>query len=372
MTVASRLGGPVVATVGIHGLLMAVYLWHFGGDPSAFVCAGANRVGKPPYEAVTCVCGPSGHDGQFYYSLARAPLTRHGDDLDLASYRHVRIIFPALCWAVSGGSPWFVFYAMPAVNLVAIAAMAGIGAAWAMRHGRNPWWGLLLPVGLNAGISLIHNFTDCLSSLAVVGLLAAWLSRRPAWLITLLAAAAVFSREQNLFAVGLIGVFALVQARRDAVLGIAVAVAAWVGWVGLLVSAYGQLPLVPGDQNLALPLRGIVFRISQLGQAGGHVSTRLAIVQGFGLLHLLLLLAAGVCMLRWRIAAEVRALLAAGVVLAVVTGTGPYTDFSSYLRVFAWVPIGMWFGSMAAGRSWPLWLMTPAFLCSLAAALRWA
>ena len=74
-----------------------------GGDPSALVCGGENRIGRFPYEAITKVCGPSGHDGQFYYALSRFPWQKHGDDLDAPALRHVRILYPAICWALSAG-----------------------------------------------------------------------------------------------------------------------------------------------------------------------------------------------------------------------------------------------------------------------------
>src|SRR5262249_5920195 len=113
-----RVVGPVLATVALHAGFLAVYLGRLDGDPSALVCAGENRIGCFPYEAVTRACGPSGHDGQFYYALARAPWQRHGADIDLPAYRHVRILYPALCWALSAGDPVLLLYVMPAVNLL--------------------------------------------------------------------------------------------------------------------------------------------------------------------------------------------------------------------------------------------------------------
>ena len=375
MHTASRLAGPVLVTVAIHAVLMGLYLRYFNGDPSGFVCLATSRLGVPPYEAITRAAGPGGHDGQFYYALARAPFQAHGADIDLPPLRHVRILYPLVCWACSGGEPHLLIYVMPAVNLLAVAGLAGLGAAWALRCGQSAWWGVLLPVGLNAGISLIHNFTDCFSSLAVVALLAAWLAGGRAWLIALLAAAALFSREQNAFVVVVVAAFALARGRRYAALGAAAALVAWAGWVGLLWATYGHPPWVTGDQNIAFPFRGVVFRVWHLGDVGDlgqRFSTRLALVQGLGLLYLLLTLGLAVWMLRWPVGGEVRVLAAGGVLLAVVTGVGPYSDFASYLRVFAWVPIALYFGSLAAGRCWPLRLMAPALLCSLGATLRWA
>jgi hypothetical protein len=364
--------GPVLATLLLHAGFLAVYLGRLDGDPSALICAGENRIGRFPYEAITKACGPSGHDGQFYYALARAPWRRHGADIDLPSYRHVRILYPALCWAVSAGHPVLLFYVMPSVNLLAVAGLAALGAGMALYHGRSAWWGFLLPVGVNAGLSLTHNFTDCVSSLAVFGLLAAWLMNKPWATITLWAAAAVFAREQNVAVAGLVALAALVKGRRDVAAGLAVVGAAWLAWVAVLWTAYGSPPYVSGGANVSVPLSGLLYRFQHLGDTGQRISLRLGIIHLLSLLHLLVLLAAGLWVLRWRGARTVGLLLIGGIVLTLLGGYGIYTDFSSYLRVFVWVPIGLWCAAIPAGRTWPMALLTPGFLWSLVAALRYA
>src|SRR5438105_2993195 len=100
-----RLWRPVTAAAVVHLLFLAVYLGKHGRDPSVLACAGALRAGLPPYECVTRTVGPSGHDGQFYYSLARAPWRCHGLDIDVPAGRHLRIGYPALCWLLSAGEP---------------------------------------------------------------------------------------------------------------------------------------------------------------------------------------------------------------------------------------------------------------------------
>jgi hypothetical protein len=369
---APRILGPAAAAVAVHLLLMGLWLGRAGGDPSSFLCAGANHVGRPPYEAVTWAGGPAGHDGQFYYALARAPLGRHDADIDHPPLRQVRLLYPAVCWALTGGHPRLLLYVMPAVNLLAVAALAGLGARVALAHGRSPWLGLLLPLGANVGISLVHNFTDCLACLAVSGLLWAWVRGAPAAAVTAWAAAALFSREQNLLVVAPLVPAALAAGRRRAAAGVALACLAWAGWVALLWSAYGRLPLARGGQNLTAPFGGAAGLLRHLGDTGLRRSCRLALLQGLSLAHLALLLAAGVVAAGWPVSRFVRLVLAAGVALAVLGGPGIYADFSSYLRVFAWAPLGLWFCGVATGRSWPLWLLAPGLLWSLAAALRYA
>src|SRR6185437_13003064 len=126
----ARLWRPVAAAALVHLLFLAVYLAKHHGDPSVLVCAGSQRTGVPPYEYVTRTVGPSGHDGQFYYSLARAPWRCHDFDIDVPAGRHLRIGYPALCWLVSAGQPRLLFYVMPAINFLAIVALSALGRFW--------------------------------------------------------------------------------------------------------------------------------------------------------------------------------------------------------------------------------------------------
>src|SRR5689334_9259721 len=144
-----RVVGPCLVAAGFHAALLAAYVAAFGGDPSALVCAARERLGRPPYECLRTGFDRNGYDGQFYYALARAPWRRHGSDIDAPAVRHARILYPALSWLFSGGDARLLVWVMPAVNLLAIAALAGLGAAVACRHGLGAWWGALLPLAVN-------------------------------------------------------------------------------------------------------------------------------------------------------------------------------------------------------------------------------
>ncbi len=260
------------------------------------------------------------------------------------------------------GHPVLLFYVMPAVNLFAVAALAGLGAWTALVHGRSGWWGFVLPLGVNAGLSLTHNFTDCISTLAVFGLLSTWLRRGSWWSVTLWAGAAVFAREQNALVIGIVGLSALWQGRRSAAAGIGAVAILWGGWVALLWTAYGAPPWVSDGQNLAQPLSGLVYRFQHLGDTGQRISVRLGILHLASTLHLIVLLGAGVWALRRAVPTEIALLLAGGIALTLLTGWGVYVDFSSYLRVFVWVPLGLWLACLATGQrladgpaySWPV------------------
>jgi hypothetical protein len=361
---------PAVAALLLHALLVATFQGKHGWDPSALVCAGGDRAGRPPYEAISSPIGVSGEDGQFYYSLARSPWRAHEGDIDLPPYRHLRIFYPAVCWLCTGGHPRLLLYVMPAINLLAIAGLAGIGAAVASAHGRSPWWGLLVPLAVNSGLSLLHNFTDCLSNLAAFGLVAAWLMRARWPVLVACAATAAFSREQNLALLVVVLAAALWTGRPKAAAGMAAVLLAWAGWAGFLWSVYGQCPLLFGGGNFDVPCAGLAYRWSHLGHNGDdRFSRRLAIIHFLSILHLSLLLPLGVYVALKSQSRMVAIVLFAGVALALTGGAGIYVGFNSYMRVFAWVPMATWLGTIARPARWPLLALSPGALWSLVVAL---
>src|SRR5438552_3202983 len=131
--------GPIVAAVALHAVLLAIYVHRHGDDPAALVCVGENRIGRPPYEALTTSIGSDGYDGQFYYALARNPWKRHAAGIDSPAARHLRLLYPAVCWLFSHGAPRLLIWIMPLVNLLVIGGLAGLGSMLALRHGMNVW-----------------------------------------------------------------------------------------------------------------------------------------------------------------------------------------------------------------------------------------
>src|SRR5947208_2226107 len=139
--------------------LMAAYAARFDFDLSAFVCAGSDSTREWPLEHVPVRLSADGFDGQFYYVIARSPWTtqdrRH---VTPPGYRHLRVCYPALAWAFSGlGDPVALLAVMPALNLLAVAGIAGLGACFASHFGRSRWWGVLVPFLLNAGTPALRN-----------------------------------------------------------------------------------------------------------------------------------------------------------------------------------------------------------------------
>jgi hypothetical protein len=361
-----RLAGPVLAAVAFHVAVLAAYVAAFHGDLSSLVCVARERLGRTPYEHIHTGFDRNGYDGQFYYAIARAPWRRHDLGLDAAAIRQARILYPALSWALSAGDPRRLLWAMPLVNLLAIAALAALGAAVAVHHGLCPWWGALLPFAVNAGMPALRNLTDVLSTLTVCALLVAWMLRWPWWVTVLCAAAALFSREQNVAVVGLVLLFAIRLRHRPLIAGLATALVVWSAWLCVLRIFYGEWSLLPAGGNLSSPLSGILYRWTHLTAES----------RGFAVFHVIcmvtLTLQLGLSLWLWRTSGErlVHLVALAGAGLAVLGGVSLYGDNWSYTRVFAWLPLGVWLGCVQARWRWPLAALSAPCVLPLAVLLR--
>jgi hypothetical membrane protein len=355
---------PVVAAVVLHGLILALYLAAFHGDASALVCVDQKQIGTPPYEAVTVGFGSGGFDGQFYYVIARNPWRFHPTSLDLPAYRHVRLLYPVLAWVLSGGGDaWRLFWALPAINLAAIGGLTWLGVRLARHFGVNVWWGFLLPLAVNDGMSLLRDLTDPLATFTICGLVAAWLLGDRDRYLGMWSAAAVFSREQNVAVVLVVLAAALATRRYRAALVLVVVVGIWAAWVGVLHAGYGAWPFLPRhDYFFGKPFQGMWFRWTHLGQSGSRLSAGLHFLR-----MLLLTIHCGLALyLAARTPDRVVSLLAlGGVALAVLTGIASYEDAWSYTRVFVWVPLAVWLAGVRLRWSPPMWLLTPVCLWPL-------
>jgi hypothetical protein len=359
----------VVITVGIHAFLMALHVIKLKGDISGLVGASHNVVGRPPYEAITKSIGPGGYDGMFYYAIARNPWKRLDQGIDAAPVRHLRILYSAICWLCSGGNARLLLWVMPAVNLAAIAGLAWLAAGFALRNNMSPRWGIVLPVAVNACIPALRNLTDSVSTLAVFGLMVSWLTNSSWWSLTLWAAAAVFSREQNVAVLLIVLGTSLVSRRPAVAAGMGVTLLFWISWVCLLRKTYGMWPFLPTQGNFGMPLTGLFYGWTHLG--GFRDSRRLAIFNASSLAHLVLQMGLALYILWRKSLGVVGLLLLLGLLLAVVAGPEICNDLISYRRVLVWLPLGIWLGSIHCRQSWPMVLLAPAGLWSLAAALRY-
>jgi hypothetical protein len=357
---------PVAAAITLHLTLLTVYLAAFHGDLSALVCVGQNQIGTPPYEAVRTGFATGGFDGQFYYAIARNPWTWHAAELDVPAYRHVRLLYPALAWALSGGGdPYLLFWALPLINLAAIAGLAWLGVRLAQHYGVNVWWGFVLPLAVNDGMPLLRDLTDPLATFTLCGLLASWLLGGKWYHLALWTAAALFSREQNVAVVLVVLAAALGTARYRTAAAVSAVLAIWGGWVALLHASYGAWPVLPrSDYFFGVPFKGMWFRWTNLGFSGSRMSAGLHFCR-------MLLLTLHCCLalyLAARTPDRVVSLLAlGGVALAVLTGMSSYEDAWSYTRVFVWVPLAVWLAGVRLRLARPMWLLVPVSVWPLIA-----
>jgi hypothetical protein len=362
----SRFFLPIATTVALHLAMLGAYLTAFHGDLSALVCVGQKWIGQPPYEAVRVGFASGGFDGQFYYAIARNPWQWHAEILDVPACRHVRLLYPALAWALSGGGDALhLFWALPLINLAAIAGLAWMGVRLACHFGVSPWWGFVLPLAVNDGMPLLRDLTDPLATFTVCGLLASWLLGGRWYHLSLWATAALFSREQNAAVVLVVLAAALWTQRYRTALGFVAALAVWGVWVNLLHAGYGSWPVLPrSDYFFGVPFKGMWFRWTNLDHSGSRIS---------GLLHLgrmlLLTIHCGLALyLATRTPDRVVALVGlGGVALAVLTGMASYEDAWSYTRVFVWIPLAVWLASVRLRLARPLWLLVPVVLWPLVA-----
>ncbi len=357
---------PVVAAVALHLALLGIYLAAFHGDLSALVCVGQKQIGTAPFEAVRVGFASGGFDGQFYYVIARNPWTWHAADLDVPGVRHVRLLYPALAWALSGGGdPRHLFWALPLINLAAIAGLAWLGVRLAQHYGVNIWWGFVLPLAVNDGMPLLRDLTDPLATFALCGLLASWLMGGKWYHLALWTAAAVFSREQNVAVVLVVFAAALASGRFRSGAAIVAVLTLWGGWILLLHAGYGTWPVLPrSDYFFGVPFKGMWFRWTNLGFSGSRVSAGLHFCR-----MLLLTVHCGLALyLAARTPDRVVAFLAlGGVALAVLTGMASYEDAWSYTRVFAWIPLAVWLAGVRLRLARPMWLLVPVAVWPLVA-----
>ena len=364
--------GPALVAVAWHLALLTGHVLANGGDLSSLVYVGASRIHQAPFQAAIRSSFPyDGCDGQYYYVLGQAPLGRHGEGVDHPGARQLRILYPALSWLLSGGDPHRLLWAMPLINLLAIGGLAGCGAVLARRHGLSPWLGCLLPVAVNAGMPALRNLSDVLAACAVAALLLSWLRKSPAGVL-LAAAAALFSREQNLVLV-LVVLGAAVGGRSPRLaLGLLVVLGLWCSWVAYLTAVYGAPPFLAVQGNFTVPFGGMVRRWALLTGPGGsraHIPLHAGCLLWLGGQVLLIGLA-----WRWRAERVVLLTALAGAGLAACGGWSMYGDSWSYTRVFAWLPLGLWFACVQARRLWPLAPLcaVPALLAVLGVYQQWA
>jgi hypothetical protein len=212
---------------------------------------------------------------------------------------------------------------------------------------------------------MLRDLSDAVSTLAVASLLAAWLFRRPWWVLGAAALAAVLGREQNVPIVVIVLGLAVWRREWRTAGALAGVLAVWAAWIGALWHVYGAWPFHPTEGAFDRPLSGLLLRLEHF-----------KITSVFGMpdalsVSLILLELALTAYLVWRKVEPVVALTALfGATLARLGGEIFYCDFWSYSRVFAMLPLAVWIGCAQARCRWPLAAMATQFLVPIAATVR--
>ena len=248
-------------------------------DPSRFVWAGVPNADPAAVPDGLYVHPESaGFDGQFYYRLALDPATASVSDqgitLDIPSYRHQRIVYPALAWAASGGGrsgPLPVVLIV--VNVVGLVALGGIAAALAVLARRPWWWGLPIAAAPGLAVALCRDTTEITAAALMAGGALALRRSRPAAAAGLLTLA-VLARETALFLPAGVGLAWCVRAAVDRrlpsireLVPAAVPGLVFIGWQLALAARWGTMPVFSGAGAAGLPIVGI-FRTIAMGAHG--------------------------------------------------------------------------------------------------------
>jgi hypothetical protein len=314
---------------------------------------------------------PDGYDGQFYYAIAQNPWAKHqgGEGESFDASRHLRFLYPVIAWLFSGGDACVLIWVMLLVNLSCVGGLAWLGARAAVHFGRSPMWGFSLPLAVNAGMPCLRDLTDPLAMFAACGLLFAWLLRSD-WRVTALwGAAAVCSREQNVAIALLVLVGALWRGQRRLALGLGGTLLLWLTLVLVLRGVYGAWPFAPAQAALSTPGVGIFFRLKGI-LLYGHYPPPIAAIHAIGMLLLTIQIGLPLYYLTSRrVDSTITGFMVLGAVLALATDV--YDDPWCYLRVFMWLPLGIWFAAMQTGQRWVPGLLLITSIWPLLAAFRW-
>lgn len=199
---------PAAIALVIATLFVIVRTFSVGdGDIGSFVAAGdlvSSGSSLPLQEGV-------GYDGQFYYRMAIEPLnfdlTVAGVRLD-SEMRLSRIGYPAVVWFVSLGGLVSVPLALLVVNVVGLAAIAGLGGLFAQRFGRHALWGMALAMYYGFAFTLSKDLTEIVEvAFLLLGLFAAHKHRFV--LAALALSGAVLTRESALLFVPVVAAWRL-------------------------------------------------------------------------------------------------------------------------------------------------------------------
>jgi hypothetical protein len=283
----SRLNRPIVtaliAFAAWLGFALARWQVWAAGHVNHFIMAGHAFTKRAQLPHGLMLVPIDGYDGQFFYRLALDPANWHATAFGITMdepYRYTRLGYPLLAWLFSFGQHHLVPQSLVAVNLLAVAAVAWLGAVFAREAGRHALWGLAFAAYFGLVISVGRDTAEPVAEACMLGGLLAFRrgTTRMYVLATVLFAYGGITRETILLAPAAIAVTRIVaMARRKAKPGLAdltwIVPAAVYGLLELVVNLVvkGDFPLAAsGGRNLTVPFGGLAHALQY---DSAHIST---------------------------------------------------------------------------------------------------
>jgi hypothetical protein len=268
---------PVAIVALVLAAAITLDVRAYGGNLTGFIQFGSTFAHATHPPAGALITAPAGYDGQFFYVQALDPLLAHDSTVNAlraagAGFRLQRVGYPALAWLLAAGRPGAIPFALLAVNVLLLLAVAAAFAIYARRQGWSTLWAL--PVALMPGMVLAtaRDLSDPLAMAGLLGGLLLWRAGRR-WPAALALTVAVLTREVMMLAVVAVAAETCVRGyRARATAGawqatasrawpvIVIPASAFAAWQAYLIARYGgpvggaglSVPLV----NLAQELRG--------------------------------------------------------------------------------------------------------------------
>lgn len=256
------LRSAVLAMVGLA--IATVILALAQGGPAYFLQLGERSPGLPQARAVLGANVPTpladGHDGDFFWQLARDPLLRDeaalDEHLDRPVYRAQRIGYPALAapWRLAGEGA--LLWGLVITNIAAIGAGSYALGCWSALRGGPGRLAFAFAFNPLALYALLFDLGDAVALAGLVVALYQYERRREAPMV-MAACIAVLAKEPTLAALVAVAILVPGRSMRSRALLVMPAVAAAGAWrLYVLSRDFGPDPAI--GEFSGVPFRGFV------------------------------------------------------------------------------------------------------------------
>jgi hypothetical protein len=250
----------IAASIFTFGMLL-----RSGFDASAFVTAG-DKYCDPALVPKNLVIlkNSAGYDGQFYYRLALDPFTSKRTDfgvtLDIPSFRHQRILYPFLAWAMSAGHADLVPWMMLLINYSALCLLGWLGGIYAQTFKQHALWGLFLPLFPASLLSLTRDLVEPLEVTLLVSSFLLLYRGKQLWAAILLTLA-VLTKESALLVAGAAMLSYATGWRGEKNERMrwhyfTLPIVTYLIWQTALLLNWQELPVLAGKMNIGIPFSG--------------------------------------------------------------------------------------------------------------------